>query len=1421
MQTPPVIQSVVGIAASAPKAIGAIVTGITGTVGQVWNTFHPLVPESLKKAAKLTKSAARIGGTCAVELLDFHGVKGTKNPLVSIEKSYERISEHDQDFAYCIHFIADEGSELIRDWLFGFASGPIVDWFKDLSKDLATKTIKANILHFVATLADQGFDSKYDFGDGKRNPLGRIISVIVNCLAGYEERLAKIAELPDAEQPEQYRIAFQEISTALLETCFPNGSTDIQLFHRYIPAMTVIKEQLWDKINKELPGLLERLYFETRPINELNKDWKEKFEDKAACLEADKMVKLPSSLIQRFIRDNKASLFDTFTPMLEKTLNEKQESEAEELSSLLTKYAKEFFLTEDPALFKMGAFFEQYFMERILFNLSQFVPDNADVPMTYYILKTWIEGNVFKMLSSVLSGAPLSMQEKITAITELCAPLGLDRQDSFPLPMLIKDGAWPTIESFLQDGLPATVSNLIPKWIALGSIKNNQKTLNAVLGHSSLVSSVSNMTEMMIDSFLKAAHTQFSVSQKLNELFPNVLTDDQITSIDEQYHELLDEKDSIDILKKFGQQCSEALVLQLCSDWYDNYNKSNEFVGVADLLGEPEIDHPPFAAWLFQSITDACEKLVFKKLNVDKLESLQRAIDLKNALLDPKDADQAKIDRAELDELWVEIQPMFDHLSSHLLGILDYSKASDLPLPDKLQATIWAMITTKLPHILFEQIGDLMLPMLVKQQLEYQLEDMPHGALIQQGCSDLANDLVQHLPNWLSDKLGAIPDQIIAAAPVLKMSDSDQDFLVTSLKAIVNKEDPAYEPFWQLIESYLEGMFLKIAVEVSRLSSKDLQKIRDLAYQANQELLELGQVIDDEDKEQRQKILVEFVDQLFNLLGIESAQKLFGIPQALQDLVFKLVKEKMAQGLLGISQLDHKVRHYEAVANPVESSLPTSEVAKATLALTRYALDMATDKLTKRVNGKVQVISQIYDSLNPQLMKLSGNGYKIAKLFQTIIKDNHLTPWLTNLFDLLDGKNAHIHKDDFANWLNPVLVDQLIYRLIPLLKKEEQGQEVFDQSLVMALIPVFTRHLKHLNEASKTADGLNFDNFIDVAGDDLHSAVVTQVDEKQGQDNQEKFYKEQAELIFQLIFPKGKEDVKGALEGIIDVSDQQWEDLSTFATENGALMLPKIVDMIFDKEMLTSVFGSLFETIVDSLDQPIKITVPKKKPPITAEEAERRREMNQQIGQLVVQVVQFMDLPTGFIEKLPENIKNLIGIKEIGEGVYESIGAALREKFDGEFFAKTIQQALANASNKKHVKSDAAENVQANKQASKQTQEEHLKELERKLAQKSLAYIFRYLGARIEHATDIFTNPILRFLRASILAIGSFVMVNLIGATLRLLKIERFVANRIYDFIQYRMDKTLSVLSQSNVHHNVVYHAVEAVEGVLMDEPAE
>jgi hypothetical protein len=1477
LYVPSLIAATCVVLPSAVKIIGEV-------GGQLWSglsflgqiaqeEFQQNAPQSVKNVTTNLLMISEKVLVCAEEMLDFANFGGTKDVSASIATSRQRIALHDQPFADCCDFIADQAAqaylqnansikekvpELLKDYLhkprgtytlsevpkaiFNEYISDGIGWFVGFSEDLLAQTVKANVLHLLANLVDQAYDAKHPFADQQRNPFGRILTLLGVCVMDYEKKLLDIEKSPKDSQDDQYHQLFQEMSTSLLAKLFPHGASDVQLFHHTVPVK-LLKEKVWEMIQKSLPTLLERFYHETRPLSHEHPNWEEEFKEVSGGLEADQFIKLPSFLFEHFIRSDGGQLIDSLESPLEKSLQDKKVNNAGLVSQLMVRHLKELLLTRDPILLKMGSFFEKNFMERVLFNLSEFIPDTVDKPLPLYLLERCLPGDFFNMVQGCLTKSSAVPGFSSKAIANLLEPFGFNKEETFPLPPSIRKLVWTSILSFQQEDLPQLIEQAIPEWTALSQRKQNEDNLTQLLQDDSLAKTFQHLSDEIIEPAIKWA-TKISIGQQLNTLLPShPLSATQQKELDNQWNSLLGTKnDVLDGMNDFGRKMLEGLLFQLFRDLSENYAESS--YGLESLFEEKEEEDrvTSFPGWLMQQVTLGCERLSLEEMSEEELENLQKAIVLKNTIQNAKDPQSVLNETYELEKLWPALEPKFAHLSQHLLNVFGYDNPRKLPVPKQLKPILWKMLISALPKLLFEHTSDFILPILEREKLQKQIEKQPHGHLITKGCQVLARDFVEHLPKWVDNKIEGIPDDLEALVPQLSLTDQSKDYITNALRAFINQDEPAFEPFWQWIESYLEGILLKMADSLNQKSQADLTKIQELVQTTREKLLAVEQgELEDQDltleeqedeilfeedlpldeqapDEDAEAILIKFTEELFECIGVEMEGDLFGVPSMIgRPLVLK-IKKTFAQGFLDIYRLDHQIRH-AAPTNPVEKVLSTSEVANAALSLTRYAMDRVTDALAKGVGEQTEGIVQLYNPLKVWLGKKAQEGYQIAGVFQEVVDQQLPTPFLKSLFHLLDADDVKPYKQQLADWINPLLTDKLIGALAPLLKKEQKGQADFDQALLLALLPVLTNHLKNLNLASAMDGGVNLVNFEKVAESELSVDAVISEDEgvldedskREKLQQLDPFYKKQTDLIFELIFPNGKEDLITIIPGL-NLTPEQLEPAWEGAKNEVASQLPKVIESLFDQEMLIDMFNALFETIIENLDETIVVKQSEKKA-LSEEEKANERQMDRLVGELVIEGLKFVDLPIDRLEKLPNWMKRIIGLKGIEQSTSESIGASMRQQFNGELLAKSLKSVLAKLAKQQHVKMTGDEKVKEKENAF-----QHLKDLERQIARKGIAYVFRWIEAHIRHATDIFGDSIFNSIREALLAIFSFVMVRLVAGALRLFKIERLVVDVLHAFLRHSREKFITVFSQPKLHEKLVFNGVEAFENVLTDQ---
>ena len=341
----------------------------------------------------------------------------------------------------------------------------------------------------------------------------------------------------------------------------------------------------------------------------------------------------------------------------------------------------------------------------------------------------------------------------------------------------------------------------------------------------------------------------------------------------------------------------------------------------------------------------------------------------------------------------------------------------------------------------------------------------------------------------------------------------------------------------------------------------------------------------------------------------------------------------------------------------------------------------------------------------------------------------------------------------------------------------------------MTALPLVTQHLKHINQALSSSRGLSLFSYTLASGVDLHPAFASGIG--QGSASHD-FFNEQMDLIFQAVFPNGLDDLRELLPEFF--TDEQLKNIEKSAKSIAVEKLPLVLVELFNREDLVDLFNVLLEDVVNTLEGPIAIKKQTPIPPLSHDEKKRQDEMDQMAGELFLEAARLLELPLGFFKK----------------SIAASIGASMREKFNGEFLSEALQKVFSKRASNKFIKLDENKRAQVGPLAEKK-----LKELEWKLAEKSIGFAFRYLAASIDGATDVFTNPVLKFLRKSIFAVCSFVFFKVVGTLLRLFQVKRLTAIFLHSLIHYRAEKILKVFVHGDMHQNVLYQGIDALKGVF------
>lgn len=449
---------------------------------------------------------------------------------------------------------------------------------------------------------------------------------------------------------------------------------------------------------------------------------------------------------------------------------------------------------------------------------------------------------------------------------------------------------------------------------------------------------------------------------------------------------------------------------------------------------------------------------------------------------------------------------------------------------------------------------------------------------------------------------------------------------------------------------------------------------------------------------------------------------------------------------------------------------------------------------------------KLVPSLNHWLDKQSQKNYQIAALFKEIIAEKIPYPYFEILFDMLDHDQTKPYKKQLADWISPFIANQVVGTLLPLLEKEQQESPDFDKALLLALLPILTRHLKYLKEAALKVGGLNLPNFLGVVGDDLHPALQGEQDDEQGR---ALFYQEQTALIFKAIFPNGKEDLIPLLSDLPlkeDHIDLLWEMAQTTVSTN----LPQALDALFEKDFWVEFFDELYEEMAKDLERQIDLENIGEAKPLFDDEDQEIHQLDVALGEFILEAAQFVEVPAANL-KLPGWLKKLAGGEGTKRKLIEAMGSAVRKTFDTELLPKVLMRAMERLSEMEHKKMTKAEKIEAKNQMVL-----NLKMREKKLAENSVDYLIRLVAAKMEQRADSIENPMLRISLKAYLKICSLIFSYIIRPLLRLLRLDQVFIDYLTGMIDRATDKSIDVFSKPALHEDLVFSGVEAFEEVLL-----
>lgn len=1367
-------------------------------------SWNQQVPQSIKKAIQVTNQWVKYTGKFVVIglksfdeviLPNFGAIRTTES---SIQHSFNRLDKHNPRLAESSQWLSSklagiylENAQKIQQnfsvYLLHKCPQKVQKLIKrvfDSHQELISQTLEANALYLIANLADQSYPVEFPFADGAKNPFGRLLAILISCFDNLEEEMGKLEQMMDgADKEEDIQRLFKKVSHQFLSKIWPKGPDDLQVFHPLLPTGSV-KLLLWEMINEKLPGLIKTLYLNTRAFGKAHPQWKESFLKKTGGFQVEPLMKIPTLILAQVKNDDR--YFEALEPLLKKGLKSAGCLYSNLLSATLIGSLKEFLRTKEPCLISTALFLERYLMELILYSIGNFSEEYGMNSFFEGLTSIWLrDDKLAKIFEMTLKGSAPCFQMKNEAMNILLKPLGLNEYETFPCPEPLKKGAWPLIQTAISKKLPAILFESVP-------------TINFLKERDWTIKKLENVFEDSFFSIYLPMLTETITKNLFDQLDIRSCTAQAGSlcglSIDQQLllgrqaelalHRLFDD---LTIKQEAGGQASlfnifqrfmDSLAFKLCDDLFQNYKNT--------CVNKKKGASLPFVEWLIKSLNHACGHLSIEKMGLAEKEAMKEAIYLKNSLSTEEDREKHFKMAERFKELWPSLYPKFLAFSKDLIGILGDAHLKAFPLPSKAKTFINKTIEEHLPKILFEETGDLLLPLLEKDQLQKCIREFSYGELIVKGCNLMARDIEALLPVWAEEIVEHIPESFeVISTHWIHLTGKAEKNLKVSLKFILSHNTPYCEAARRFIKESAESHFLKIALKACHLKDRERTSVRALLKKTFKSLdAERCQesIVNFHYRSSVKAIGADFANQFFALFGLNANDRLYGIPPVLQNTLQMQMKDRFAQGILAVYQMNHQIRRHKISHHPIEKELPLDLVKKASQSFVLYFFDYMTDYFPLIENGEMNGVAHLYVPIKKWMSAKHQRGFQISKMVLDLIEKNLFTSQLEDFFRLLNESVCEPIKNEIAECMQSVVADKILKELVPVIQYEEKKKSDFYHALALSILPLLKNHLQQLNQASQLPGGINEENFFKINSQNRLDPSLSY---------SKKYFKEkQTQFLFDTLFPKGIAQFTEILSPF-EFKQEQIDFFWKSSKEAAAFLLPNAIECMFNKEVIGEFFVILLELILKNLT---KAPFPSSQ----NEEASEDPQLDLFLSEFLEEIILFLDLPN--FKKIPLFIKKILGINTFEKKGLSSLRQMIQKKINPKLFVRTFQEALTQFTEKRYTK-----------RADYEVFDIRLKKLERSLVIEGIAYFARLIKKEMISVTNIFKDySKLNQIRLSVIAALSYVLEKLTRFFSSLFKIDQLLVNKAEEMIQKRVAKNLEVFSQKNLHLNFAYLTTEA-----------
>lgn len=607
-----------------------------------------------------------------------------------------------------------------------------------------------------------------------------------------------------------------------------------------------------------------------------------------------------------------------------------------------------------------------------------------------------------------------------------------------------------------------------------------------------------------------------------------------------------------------------------------------------------------------------------------------------------------------------------------------------------------------------------------------------------------------------------------------------QSLVVKELNAFIQTDQTEYSPVWTFIKTYLNGFFLKLSVQASKMDNATYSKIQALISQKKGELA--GKNI-----EESKPIIADFGNQFLALIGLSDEKQLYGVPAPLQPFFFQVIKDTLISKVL--SDAHWVYTRFKRVQLPsnlqgIRDQIDVDKIPRATKNSIAYATDVVFHKLEEQAqNGLTETInSSVQGLLEQHAPAKVGNTAGIVKKF---VESGSLKPVIDSFIkDTLLNEDSELVRAlrSFINeQLNPILMDKLLKLIETPLRRERNNGREFNQELLKKILPPLIDHLTHLNEV-KAKEG-KLDAAASVSNEELAKL---------------------SKDLIRLIFPNGEDDVielfpEELRDRIGLIKRPIWNELNKRLPD----VLPEIIPLVMNRDMLVPVLTKIFDELADQLPKE-HVADPH---PIT----EDSQKIDRMVGQIVIEAARLLDLPIDKLESLPLWMRRFFGVETLKESTFESIGKALRLRFGGDFVQKLVDDILDTLENLRYEKLTPDQKVKRDDLA-----EVSLHKAQDKLVGAAITAAFTSLGERImEYLAIDPAKEVLTGVRDFFKNICLFIISKILVPIIRLIGLQSLVIRKGSAFLSDRTERGVKVLQTTHLHDKFFIKEIDGLKPLL------